>query len=150
MVNEVYPLSYPQASSLDKGQNAVLAFKLPEVAIEGVAGQYLFNYENSEPHYPVEEQPEKVPSIAADSAQKKHFYKNKVELSQFARFWHFVGDATHCSDLVPTPNLWYPGLQIEVENKYNYPAFTVFVKDIVLAQTADNSWVWVVTLSKEM
>ena len=147
MEDNIYQLSCFQASELSQGRAIKLIFNLPDTAVDGASMQGTkFNFKRSEPSYPVHEHPDDVPAQASPAAQKASYYAHRVELTQYARFWHYLGDATHRSELVPTPHMWHPGLRIDVENKYNYPEFSALVKDISLAQTPDQSWVWVVTL----
>ena len=144
----VYQLSCHQASELKNNKNVFLVFNLPQTLVE-TSSEHAFVFKDSEPQYPTAEYSSNIPQESSPKAQKTHFYKNQTELFQYARFWHFLGDATHCSKLVPTPNLWYPGLNILVENRYNHPVFSATVKEIALAQTPEKSWVWVVTLSSD-
>jgi hypothetical protein len=70
-----------------------------------------------------------------------------VDVNNAGRLWNFLGDATHCTQLLQTPYGLVEGQELTLENRYNVPATPARVTRIELLRVqTDGPWYWLVEL----
>ena len=73
----------------------------------------------------------------------------RVALYDAAWLVNYLGDGTHCSELIPSPFHLVPGDTLTVENRYNVDPFTARVKDLAVTRVQSaNTWMWQLTLER--
>lgn len=148
--NNTLQLNLFEANTIKKGETASLLFSIGEYFC--FREKHIFRFENSEPNYPVSLLDDEKNIIAEqynlNSASCSYDEHNRLKTYQLATFWHFLGDATHCSDYVPTPFGFYPGMNINIENKYNVKPTPAYIKNIRLTRQNTDKWFWLVEIEK--
>ena len=70
-----------------------------------------------------------------------------VDVNNAGRLWNFLGDATHCTQLLQTPHGLAEGDTLTIENRYNVPPTWARVTRIELLRGQLNGpWMWLVEL----
>ena len=148
--NNTLYLPIVEAKNIKVGLATSILFEIPETKISDYNA--LFNFENSEPSYPCVLLPNEKSKLAEkyklNSAAIKIKENDLSQCYQLAVFWHFLGDATHHSDYVNTPFGFYPGLEIQIENRYNVKPTNAFIKDIQLTRLNSDKWFWLVVIER--
>ena len=148
--NNILYLPRVEAKQIKEGLTVPLLFKIPDVNIEG--SKIAFQFEESDPDYPcviLDKEKSKLAEKYQLNSDACQINENDRTVSyQLALFWHYMGDGTHHSDYVKTPFGFYPGLQIEIENRYNVKKTPAFVKNIKLTRVNSEKWFWLVEIAK--
>lgn len=148
--NNILQLNIFEAKQIKKGITVGILFAIGEHCCSDE--KYIFNFEDSEPYYPVhildKEKILVTEKYNLDSESCNYDENNKMQTYQLATFWHFLGDATHCSEYVKTPFGFYPGMNIHVENKYNVKPFAAYIKNIRLTRMNEEKWFWLVDIER--
>lgn len=148
--NNILQLSIVEAKSIAKGETVPILFEIGSYSC--LHEDYVFNFKNSEPFYPVSILEDEKNTVAEkynlNSSACIYDENNRMQTYQLATFWHFLGDATHCSDYVPTPFNFYPGMNISIENKYNVKPTSAYIKNIRLTRANLEKWFWLVEIER--
>lgn len=148
--NNILQLNLFEATNIAKGETVPILFNIGQYCCSGE--NIIFDFEDSEPCYPVSVLEKEKNTVA----EKYHLHSdscsydenNRMQTYQLATFWHFLGDATHCSEYVPTPFNFYPGMTINIENKYNVKPTPAYIKNIQLTRQNNEKWFWLVEIEK--
>lgn len=134
-----------EARLLEDTGAVTLLFPVEAVKIEGY--DELFCCGNAtEANYPAIDS---APNPDFDAVLDESVTWARYRLRTAAQLWNFMGDATHCSELIPTPYRLKAGDALIVENQLNVSPFSAVVKNIAFVRVQGASmWAWLVSLER--
>lgn len=138
-----------EARQIKEGVLVPLLFEVSNCLVEGT--DFQFDLKRSEPFYPSSIREKELNTIAEkynlNSFSCKHNNSN-LQTYQLAQFWHYLGDATHCSEYVPTPFGFYPGLTITIENQFNVKPISSIIQNVKLTRNNEEKWFWLIEIQR--
>ena len=147
--NNILYLPCVEGRSLQRGKSVSILFEVDASFIAGT--KHPFNYDGSTPKYPTRVKKTSDENVIPEKYKidllNEKINENYEFSFEYAEFWHYLGDGTYHSELVPTPYRFKIGQHIIVENRYNVPPLEVKVEDIQLTRVDERNWFWLVTLS---
>jgi hypothetical protein len=147
MPTRLYSFPRQETTKLKEEGAVNILFPMAPAHVEGYA-EPMRTTANTEAQYPAiadkkSLHDDRLLTTYADKAHGTHKALNAACL------WNYLGDATHRSELIPTPHHWCPGFSIRIDGGYGQPAFLAKVEDIQLLRFQDVSWCWLVRLVAE-
>lgn len=138
-----------EAKQIKNGFLVPILFNVSNCLIENT--DFPFDFKRSEPEYPISISEEDLNTISEKYNINSFSCKNhndNLQTYQLAQFGHYLGDATHCSEYVPTPFGFYPGLNINIEHQFNVKPILSIIKNIQLTRHDENNWFWLIEIQR--